>query len=160
MQKVVFLCVITYTKVAFMSSGFFLILGILAFGAIVATVLAKRKESKNYDSNGVPIGMEEQYQLALNPGADGQPLLYNLTTCNHCVRVHAFLEKNGIAHHDVTVDYFAGQARVEVLAKLRTYNPRASFPTLVFPSGQVVVGFRESALREAIGLEDKSDVTD
>ena len=140
-----------------MSSGFFLIIGILAFGALVAMFLAKRKEAKNYNDNGVPFGMEEQHQLALNPGSDGKPLLYNLTTCNHCVRVHAFLQKNGIEHHDVTVDHFAGQARVAVLAKLRSYNPRASFPTLVFPDGKVVVGFRESSLREAIGLEAKKD---
>lgn len=140
-----------------MSLGFFLIIGILACGAIVAIVLTRHKEAKNYNNNGVPFGMEEQYQIALNPGSDGIPLMYDLTTCNHCVRVHEFLKKHGIAHHDITVDHFAGKARAEVVAKLRSYNPKASFPTLVFPDGKVVIGFRESVLREAIGIGSKED---
>ena len=136
-----------------MSVGLYLIIGIFVCGGIIAIVLRKYKtEAEHYENNGIPVGMEEEYQLALNPGADGKPLLYNLTTCTHCVRVHDFFDAHGIAHNDITVDYFVGPARSDVLAKLRTYNPRSSFPTVVFPDGTVVVGYKESALREAIGI--------
>jgi len=140
-----------------MSLGFFLFIGILALGAVIAIVLSKFKDAKNYNSHGVPLGMEEQYQIALNPGSDGKPLMYDLTTCTHCVRVHEFLKKRDIAHHDITVDHFIGKARAEIVAKLRTYNPKASFPTLVFPDGKVVIGFRESELRAALGLDSNED---
>lgn len=140
-----------------MSFGFCLFIGILALGGVIAMLLSKYKDAKNYNSNGVPLGMEEQYQIALNPGSDGKPLMYDLTTCNHCVRVHEFFKKRGIAHHDITVDHFIGKARAEVVAKLRTYNPKASFPTVVFPDGKVIVGFKESALREALGIDSKEN---
>lgn len=139
-----------------MSTELLIIVGILVVGSIVITMISKIKESKNFDPRGVPIGMEEQYEHAINPGTDGKPLMYNLTTCNHCVRVHEFLDKHGIAHHDVTVDHFTGKARAAIIAKIRTYNPKVSFPTLVFPDGRVVIGYREAMLAEAIGLEPKA----
>lgn len=141
-----------------MSTELLIIVGILLIGSIVITVVSKLKESKNFDPRGVPHGMEEEYELALNPGSDGKPLMYNLTTCNHCVRVHDFLNQHGIAHHDITVDYFTGKARANIVAKIRSYNPKVSFPTLVFPDGKVVIGYREAMLAEAIGIEPNNSV--
>ena len=40
------------------------------------------------------------------------------------------------------------------MAKLRSFNPRGSFPTLVLPDGQVLVGFREAQARKLFGLEN------
>ena len=34
--------------------------------------------------------------------------------------------------------------------KVRAFNPRGSFPTIVMPGGKTVVGFREQLLREAL----------
>ncbi len=135
-----------------MSSGFFLIMGILVLAPVGFMLLTKYRDFKHYGHSGIPEGMEEQYQMAIAPGSDGKPLMYNLTTCRHCVRVHDFLNKHGIAHHDVTVDHFGGEARTKVVATLRAYNPNASFPTLVFPDGKVIIGYKENALCEAFGL--------
>lgn len=136
-----------------MSVGFYLIVGMLVVGGLSVMFIKKRKESQE-EGEDIPAGMEEAYKLALDPGSDGKPLLYNLTTCTHCVRVHDFFDAHGIEHNDIVVDLFRGQARSDVAAKLRVYNPRASFPTVVFPDGTVVIGYKESALREAIGIKE------
>ena len=65
-----------------------------------------------------------------------------------------FLDGHGIEHHLVYVDDFSGERRSEVMAKLRSFNPRGSFPTLVLPDGQVLVGFREAQARKLFGLEN------
>lgn len=139
-----------------MSVGFYLLIGMLVVGGLTVMFLKKRKDSQE-EGDDIPVGMEEAYNLALNPGSDGKPLLYNLTTCIHCVRVHDFFDAHGIEHNDVVVDLFRGEARSNVAAKLRTYNPRASFPTVVFPDGTIVIGYRESALLEALGMKEASN---
>ena len=48
------------------------------------------------------------------------------------------------------VDEFNGRDRSDLMDKVRSYNPRGSFPTIVLPGGKVVVGFREQLLREAL----------
>lgn len=101
---------------------------------------------------GVPADRKGLYEIGLHPGEDGTPVMYTLTTCRHCVHLRNFLTAHGIAHHLVLVDDFEGAARSAVMARLRSFNPRGSFPTLVLPGGRVVVGFREGEVREAFGL--------
>ncbi len=137
-----------------MSTGILLIIGVLVIGLILFLVINKKTHKKNYHSNGIPIGMEKEYDILINPGQDGKPVLYDLTTCNHCVRVHEFLMKHKIEHHDISVDLFEGEARRNIVEKIKTYNPRISFPTLVMPDGKVVIGYREKLLMETLGLEE------
>ncbi len=138
-----------------MSPSLLIILAIAVIVFIAVYKVNQKKSTKNYTTNGIPFGMEGQYDLALNPGVDGKALLYDLTTCSHCIKVHNYLEKHNIDHHDVPVDHFIGEARKQVLAKLKTYNPKASFPTLVFPDGKVVIGYKENALQDAINAQEK-----
>lgn len=133
-----------------MTNGMLVIIGILFISAIFAGLLTKKNDKKNHDEHGIPFGKEENFALALEPCKDGKPLMYDLTTCRHCVRVQDFLNKHGVEFNDVLVDRYLGKARQEILAKLKTYNPKASFPTVVFPDGSVVVGYREALLEEAI----------
>lgn len=106
--------------------------------------------------SGIPEGFEEEYQHGVAPCESGRPVMYTLHTCRHCVHLKDFLEANGIEHHLVYVDDFEDPARREVMATLRTYNPRGSFPTLVLPDGRTAVGFRESLVRELLGLGEKA----
>lgn len=89
-------------------------------------------------------------ELALHPGEDGLPLMYALETCRHCRKTREFLEENKVQFHLVYVDQFSGEARSSLMDKVRTFNPRGSFPTVVMPGGKTVVGFREQLLREAL----------
>ena len=62
------------------------------------------------------------------------------------------LDEHGISHHLVYVDDFEGEQRRELMAKVRSWNPRGSFPTLVLPDGRVSVGFREAQVRKLFDL--------
>lgn len=90
------------------------------------------------------------YERGLQPGEDGQPLMYALESCRHCRRTREFLEENHVVYHLLYVDQYTGDARAALMDKVRSYNPRGSFPTIVMPGGKVVVGFREQLLREAL----------
>ena len=101
---------------------------------------------------GIPEGMDELYRCGVDPCSCGVPVMYTLHTCRHCVRLKDFLDRHGIEHRLVYVDEFENPARREIMATLRSHNPRGSFPTLVAPNGRSVVGFREDAVRELLGL--------
>ena len=96
--------------------------------------------------------LEEEYQLGIDPCASGKPVMYTLQTCLHCVHLKHFLDDHGISHHLVYVDDFEGEQRRELMAKVRSWNPRGSFPTLVLPDGRVSVGFREAQVRKLFEL--------
>ena len=89
-------------------------------------------------------------ELALHPGEDGIPLMFALETCRHCRKTREFLDENKVKYHLVYVDQYPGEVRSQLMDKVRTFNPRGSFPTFVMPGGKTVVGFREQLLREAL----------
>lgn len=98
------------------------------------------------------------YELGMHPGEDGTPLMYALETCRHCRKTREFLDENQVKYHLVYVDQYSGEARSSLMDKVRSYNPRGSFPTVVLPGGKTVVGFREQLLREAL-LHDSGSAT-
>ena len=137
-----------------------LVVAVLAVaGAIVLFFLSRKSdEPKNGkpEKEKAPVlrDVEEEYRLGMDPCACGKPVMYTLQTCLHCVHLKHFMDNHGIEHHLVYVDDFEGEQRSEVMAKLRSFNPRGSFPTLVLPDGQVLVGFREAQARKLFGLEN------
>lgn len=133
-----------------MTEGMLVVIGVLFISAILTGMFMKKNTSKDHDEHGIPFGSQENYEIALDPCKDGKTTLYDLTTCRHCARIKEFLTHHGIEYHDVVVDKYMGDARAEIVEKLKTYNPRGSFPTVVFPDGTVIVGFRETLLLEEI----------
>lgn len=107
------------------------------------------------EMTGIPAGKEELFDIGTHPGEDGVPVMYTLTTCRHCVHLKDFLDRHNINFHLVYVDDFESRARMAMMDVLRSRNPRGSFPTLVVPGGTVVVGFRESQVRAALGLPEQ-----
>jgi len=79
-------------------------------------------------------------------------VLYALSTCGWCRKTRRFLESRGVAFDYVYVDLLAVDERKEVLAKVRQWNPRSSFPTIVVNDSESTVGFREDQLMEALEL--------
>ena len=133
-----------------MTEGMLVIISVLFIAAILTGILTKKNTKKNHTDHGVPCGCEENFALALDPCKDGKTLMYDLTTCRHCTRLQEFLKTHGVEYNDIVVDKYIGDARKEIVEKLKTYNPRASFPTVIFPDGSVVIGFRENLLLETI----------
>lgn len=77
--------------------------------------------------------------------------IYTLSTCGHCKSAKKFLTDNGVAYTCTDVDLLEGEKRKETIAEVKTYNPACSFPTILI-GDKVIVGFNESALREALGI--------
>ncbi|MDL2269102.1 glutaredoxin family protein [Desulfosarcina sp. OttesenSCG-928-G17] len=77
--------------------------------------------------------------------------IFTLSTCSHCNHTKQFLNQNGVKYNFVDVDLLRGDERAEAIEEVKRFNPRCSFPTLVI-GNQVVVGFRENEIREALGL--------
>lgn len=79
--------------------------------------------------------------------------VYGLSTCAHCRRAIEFLEENGVVFDCIYVDTLEGQSRSDTLTRVRRYNSRISFPTIVVDDGaRVIVGFHPDEIREALDV--------
>ncbi len=151
------------------------VLAVIVIGAYFFFGSKKEQADKN-STNGknqtmeivenvtVPEEFEEEYNFGMSPIGAKNCTFYTLTHCVHCVRLENFLEKNEIPFETVLLDNFEGQARKNLMAQVRSFNPRGSFPTLVSPEGDVTVGFREWQVREKFmkysKLTDSSAIDD
>lgn len=80
-------------------------------------------------------------------------IVYGLTTCAHCRKAVEFLKNNGVDFNCVYVDSLEGQARSDTLSKVKGYNPRISFPTIVVDDGtRVIVGFQPDEMKEVFDI--------
>ena len=78
--------------------------------------------------------------------------LYALSTCGWCKKARRFLDAHNVDYQCEYVDLLIGAERARCMAELERWNPRRSFPTVVVDDTEVVVGFKESRLREVLGL--------
>jgi len=81
----------------------------------------------------------------------GKVLLFALSTCGWCKKTKKLLNDLGVEYHYVDVDQAEGDDKEEVVGQLRKWNPRSSFPTLVFDDERCIVGFKEDEIKEAVG---------
>lgn len=98
------------------------------------------------------LTQEEQtlYKMALKPENVPNTFIYALTTCNHCKKTREFLDENKIPYTLIYIDSYPRELYKILLEKLKLYNPRGSYPTIRLANGQIITGFREQALREAL----------
>ena len=82
----------------------------------------------------------------------GKVKIYTLSTCSHCKAAKKFLNENQIVFDATDVDLLQGADREAVLNEVIQYNPQRSFPTIVI-GNQVIIGFKEAAIREALGIK-------
>ena len=78
--------------------------------------------------------------------------LYALSTCGWCRKTKELLDTNGVEYDLVYVDLLDGEEKEAVLAQVRKWNPRTSFPTVVVNESESVAGFKEERLRELLGI--------
>jgi glutaredoxin-like protein NrdH len=77
--------------------------------------------------------------------------IYTLSTCSHCKATKRFFDECAIRYESTDVDLLDGADREAILEDIRRLNPSCSFPTIVIDD-QVIVGFKEDEIREALGL--------
>ena len=121
--------------------------------AVIAVLFLKKKNGKGSDTddsnNNAPQGDPELYALGMNPISD-KPIMYALTTCQHCKNTRKFLDANKVDYIIIYLDEYSGSQRSDLMEKVRTYNPRGTFPTILVPGGKVIVGFRKQLMQEAL----------
>jgi glutaredoxin-like protein NrdH len=78
--------------------------------------------------------------------------LYALSTCGWCKKTKRFLDDHNVDYEYEYVDLLKGAERARVMAQVKRWNPKRTFPTVVVDDKEVVVGFREDRLREVLGL--------
>jgi glutaredoxin len=77
--------------------------------------------------------------------------LYSLSTCSHCKSTKSLLKDCNIKFNYTDVDLLTGDERKSTIADIKKVNPRCSFPTIVI-GDIIIVGFKEDAIREALGI--------
>jgi len=76
-------------------------------------------------------------------------MLYALSTCGWCRKPKGLLDGLAIEYDYVYVDQLDGETRKEALDRVRAWNPKTTFPTMVV-NGRAIIGHREDELREAL----------
>jgi len=83
--------------------------------------------------------------------AQPQVMIYTLSTCSHCKSTKRMLDECDIVYDYEDVDLLKGEERKSAVEDVKKHNPNLSFPTIVI-GDTVIVGFKESEIREALGL--------
>ncbi len=94
------------------------------------------------ESRGTVAGKHDEHQVNF----------YGISTCIWCRKTRQFLEENDVAFDFVYVDLLEGDEREAVKDEIRKWNPRVSFPTLVFDDDVCIVGYKTDQIREALDL--------
>lgn len=77
---------------------------------------------------------------------------YGISTCIWCRKTRQYLEENSVAFDFVYVDLLEGDEREAVKDRVRVWNPRVSFPTVVIDEQECIIGFKTEELRERLKL--------
>jgi glutaredoxin len=81
-----------------------------------------------------------------------QPIkLYTISTCGHCKDTKRFLDDCNAQYEFTDLDLLDKEERQDILEELKQWNPRCSVPTILI-GDQVIVGFKEEEIKEALGL--------
>jgi glutaredoxin len=84
--------------------------------------------------------------------ADAPVKIYSLSTCSHCKSTKKLLADCTVKYDFVDVDLLDGDERKAILADVKKFNPKCSFPTIII-GNTVVVGYKENEIKEALGLK-------
>jgi glutaredoxin len=82
----------------------------------------------------------------------GKIMLYALSTCVWCKKTRKLLENLGVEYFYVYVDQLEEDDRNKTIEEIEKWNPRCSFPTLVFNDDKCVVGYKEDEIKEALRI--------
>lgn len=87
-----------------------------------------------------------QVAAMVSPNTDDVPItVYSLQTCSHCRAAKDFLARQAIPFRVILVDMLTGEARSQVLRRLKRLNPACSFPTIDV-GGRIFIGFNRERL--------------
>lgn len=77
-------------------------------------------------------------------------VMYALSTCIWCRKTKRLLNDLGVAYDYVDVDLLEEEEKETAKNDMKQWNPKGSFPTLIFNNETCVTGFDEVKIREAL----------
>ena len=77
-------------------------------------------------------------------------MLYALSTCVWCQKTKRLLDELGVEYDYEFVDTLEGEQKQQAIEKVKVWNPRCSFPTLIVNNQRCIVGYKEDEIREAV----------
>ncbi len=83
--------------------------------------------------------------------SDPAVTIYSLSTCSHCKKSKRLIGECAIKYEFIDVDTLDPQERKAILADVKRFNPRCSFPTIVIGE-KVIIGYKEAEIKAALGL--------
>ncbi len=75
---------------------------------------------------------------------------YSLSNCAWCRKTRQHLKDFKVKYELIEVDKLAAKDKEKTFDEMQKFNPRKSFPTLVFEGDAVVVGFKPDEIRAAL----------
>jgi glutaredoxin-like protein NrdH len=81
----------------------------------------------------------------------GDIRIFALSTCGWCKKTKAFFTSRDIRYSYIDVDLLGPEEMAQAKEAQRKFNPRGSFPTIVFDELETVVGYDEEKLLEMCG---------
>lgn len=83
-------------------------------------------------------------------------ILFSLTTCSFCQGIKKMLTDLKVDFTCYEADELDGEDKEKILAELRTYNPKCSFPTTIVDE-TIIVGYNVQEIKETIGIRTEID---
>jgi glutaredoxin-like protein NrdH len=80
----------------------------------------------------------------------GSIRLFALSTCIWCRKTKKLLDSMNVAYDYIYVDQLDGEKKEEVMDEIEKWNPRVSFPTIVFRNKTCITGFKEQEIKELL----------
>jgi len=77
--------------------------------------------------------------------------VFSLSTCSHCKSTKRLLSDCTVQYDFIDVDLLDGEERKAIIADVKKFNPKCSFPTIIIGE-TVIVGHKEDKIREALKL--------
>jgi glutaredoxin len=77
-------------------------------------------------------------------------MLYALSTCGWCQKTKKLLDDLGVEYTYEYVDQLHGHEREEAIRKVKEWNPKCNFPTVVLDNEKCIVGYNEDEIRGAL----------
>ena len=80
----------------------------------------------------------------------GHVVLYALSTCAWCKKTKNLLNKMGVEYYYIDTDLLKGEELDKTVKKIKEWNPRCSFPTIVINDDTCIVGYDEAKIKEVL----------
>jgi glutaredoxin-like protein NrdH len=83
---------------------------------------------------------------------DHNVFIYTLSTCGWCKKTKQFLKDNGVEYEFMDIDTSTREEKRAAIERLKEKGAPLAFPVIIVDDDRIISGFKQDAIREALGL--------